>query len=389
MIFAPTKDEEKYLEIIDKYSHNELIFIRMTDTMHDKSIIDANASLRMFLKESFKIDYDEIGQGSEHKILETCNLLTEDGIKEVDISYYRPKTKLGDPRFWIYGVKKVVLPDEMFVFTSFDDKPLIIPLKFEIDDFTKLIDDVLGSTEVTLTETQQELADLLIEVNEKGWIKTLRAGDTGVGYTFETLIGIEANSSTEPDYKGIEIKCSRKNGNNTLQTLFSKVPKWGEYSNRGELVQERGYWDDQKKRYALYMTINTIKENSKGWKLKINYDEERIYVVQNGERTVYYDFDILKESLESKHKETMFIKADIQNKTKQKDPNEEFLYNEAMLCLGSSFISFLSLIEKGLVSLDFAIHYNPETRKTRDHGFLWRMNKQYIPMLFKEHKKIL
>jgi hypothetical protein len=389
MIFTPTTHEEEYINILDNYSHNEFIFIRMTETMHKKSIIDANASLRMFLNDTFDIDYSNIEQGQENKVLKSCNLLTPDGIIEVDISYYRPETKKGDPRFWIYGIKKVVLSDDMFIFTSFDHKPLIIPLKWSFEDFNKLISDLLGSYEIELSDIQKELVSKLIEVYEKGWIKTLRAGDTGVGYTFETLIDIQANSSKEPDFKGIEIKTSRKNGNNNLQTLFSKTPEWGEYKNRGELVIDRGYWDENKNRYALYMTINALVPNSKGWKLKIDYDVEKIYIFQNNDKTVYYDFSILKNALETKHKETLFIKADVKNKTNAKDPNEEFFYNEAFLCVSSSFASFLSLIEKGLVSLDFAIHHDPKTKKTRDHGFLWRMNSQYIPMLFKEHKKIL
>ena len=43
-----------------------------------------------------------------------------------------------------------------------------------------------------------ENAKILIEkiktIYNEGWIKTLRKGDTGVGYTFETKLGIKANS---------------------------------------------------------------------------------------------------------------------------------------------------------------------------------------------------
>ena len=121
----------------------------------------------------------------------------------------------------------------MFIFTSYENKPLIIPLKWSFEDFNKLISNILGSYEIKLSDVQNELVTKLKGVYEKGWIKTLRAGDTGVGFTFETLIEIQANSSKEPDFKGIEIKTSRKNGNSNLQTLFSKTPEWGEYKNRG------------------------------------------------------------------------------------------------------------------------------------------------------------
>ena len=48
-------------------------------------------------------------------------------------------------------------------------------------------------------------------ISQKGFVTTMRPVDTGIGYTFETLLGIEANSSSAPDYRGIEIKnCAEK-----------------------------------------------------------------------------------------------------------------------------------------------------------------------------------
>jgi len=46
-------------------------------------------------------------------------------------------------------------------------------------------------------------------ISAKGFVDSLRSGDTGVGMTLETLLGIEANSNRAPDYFGIEIKAKR------------------------------------------------------------------------------------------------------------------------------------------------------------------------------------
>ena len=35
----------------------------------------------------------------------------------------------------------------------------------------------------------EEFKKIFEKVKNKGWIKSLRKGDTGIGYTFETLIG--------------------------------------------------------------------------------------------------------------------------------------------------------------------------------------------------------
>ena len=65
----------------------------------------------------------------------------------------------------------------------------------------------------------------LKEISSKGYIKTLRAGDTGVGFTLESLLDIPANSNKSPDFKGIEIKSSRKKFQKSSgrSTIFSQV----------------------------------------------------------------------------------------------------------------------------------------------------------------------
>ena len=40
------------------------------------------------------------------------------------------------------------------------------------------------------------------DIYKEGWIKTLRRGDTGVGFTLETKLGIEANSKKKTRFYG-------------------------------------------------------------------------------------------------------------------------------------------------------------------------------------------
>ena len=47
------------------------------------------------------------------------------------------------------------------------------------------------------------------EVSSRGFVVSLRTGDTGIGYTFETLVGVEENNDKTADFKGIEIKCKQ------------------------------------------------------------------------------------------------------------------------------------------------------------------------------------
>ena len=79
-----------------------------------------------------------------------------------------------------------------------------------------------------MKENFEILLDKIKLINNEGWIESLRTGDTGVGYTLETKLGIKANSQKKPDFKGIEIKSFRKRTTGALVTLFNQVPNWKE-----------------------------------------------------------------------------------------------------------------------------------------------------------------
>lgn len=49
-----------------------------------------------------------------------------------------------------------------------------------------------------------------------GWIRTHRAGPTGIGKTLEDLLGIEENNIDAPDFGDYELKSGRLNSNSML-----------------------------------------------------------------------------------------------------------------------------------------------------------------------------
>ncbi len=57
----------------------------------------------------------------------------------------------------------------------------------------------------------KELESKLREIKNKGFVSSLRSGSTGIGYTFESLLGISENNLPIPDIGGrIELKTIRK-----------------------------------------------------------------------------------------------------------------------------------------------------------------------------------
>jgi len=386
MVFIPDEIEEQYIDILDNLTHSEIVLIRMTPTMLNKSIIDASHPLRLLLQENLNINFNRMGRGRENGITGELDLLIKGQFETRGISFYRPKTKNGDPRFWISRLHNNINAFDMLLLTVWNNKLYAIPLIGCIHYFAKALKEVFFINQNYLPKEVLELQDDIRNIYNNGWVQTRKAGDTGVGYTFESLIGIEANSSKEPDYKGIEIKCSRGRSS-TLQTLFAKTPNYADLQNkRRDLVINNGYWDSDRLRYALYITIKASEVNSKGWQLFLDANNEKIYVTQHSKMVVYYDYQILKDSLAKKHQKTIFIKA--QSTKRGAGIPEQFLYDTAYYCEGSSFTNFIRLLEEGKIGLDFAIHHDPKTGKTRDHGFLWRINKEYISSLFKTQVKL-
>ena len=85
----------------------DVAFIVPTETGMNKSIMDAYGSVRSFLKRNEIHDYEEQKQGPSNKRLIDVHFVTSKGVTDLKMSLYRPETKDGDPRIWIYGLKEL------------------------------------------------------------------------------------------------------------------------------------------------------------------------------------------------------------------------------------------------------------------------------------------
>ena len=77
---------------------------------------------------------------------------------------------------------------------------------------------------VCSTLSLEEFSEKFSEIKELGWIKTHRAGPTGIGKTLEDLLEIPENNIDGPDFGDYELKSARINSPSML-TLFTKTPE--------------------------------------------------------------------------------------------------------------------------------------------------------------------
>lgn len=365
-----------------------------TITGLDKSILDAHSGLRDYLRMTNFHDYKQQAQGTLGKKVVKGFFVTATGLQCTQVSLYRPETKTGDPRIWIYGLKDRAKSGNLLAIFVHDDALYIV----NTSDRTMLsdqglmhpiLDELLRSMEATANLIASELLGRLKEVAAKGWIQTMRSGPTGVGYTLESLLGISANSNKAPDYKGIEIKAGRSNAgkSSSRTTLFSKTPDWQKSTvkNGLSLLDSYGY-RDAAGRLQLYCSLNNV-PNKLGHYLELQDDDWILHAMhqqkdsgENGQKVLLWDMDLLRSSLAEKHKETFWVKARVQRNAQG---DEAFLYSDVVHTRGPLLGNMGEMFRLGQIELDYLIHEVLHgRRRSRDHGYLFKIWQENLGTLF-------
>ena len=394
-------------------------YIVPTETGMDKGILDAHGSLRDFFKAKGIHDFDSQGQGSAYKKVIDVFLIEEDSIEEAKMSLYRPETKSGDPRLWIYGLPKYASPFNLLAFLVLGEKVYVLNASNRklLDGITTLISaqtirrevpavsskpvlkaaplkELLQTQSDALDEIESALVSKLQIISTKGFIDSLRSGDTGVGMTLETLLGIEANSNRAPDYFGIEIKAKRVTGRQnratTRATLFSQVPDWDVSACRNgmAILNKYGYIDSETNRLQLYCT-NSSTPNPQGLFLKVDENNGVLESLKNDmgtiEKVASWRMENLKTQLEAKHKKTFWVKAKV--RTSQAGV-EQFHYFEVDKTESPLSSNLATLIEIGAVTMDYTLSQKATGNSARDHGYLFKIHPANFDLLFPPSKSI-
>ncbi len=221
---------------------------------------------------------------------------------------------------------------------------------------------------------------------KKGYVKSLRSNDTGIGYTLETLLKIKENNSGEPDfnYKGlpVELKAQRETASSRV-TLMTKTPNWEPLKPK-EIMEKFGY-KDLHGRQALKITLIANNFNAKGFKLEVDKANNRLNIVHKNYGTVaYFDVNELMQKLSNKiYKNLILVLAD----RKRKGKTEYFRYKKAILLQELSEEAFEKLFNDGLIVWEFRMHIKPDG-SVRDHGPGFRISKNHISKLYEKNKVI-
>ncbi|MHA2612346.1 MAG: MvaI/BcnI family restriction endonuclease [bacterium JZ-2024 1] len=231
----------------------------------------------------------------------------------------------------------------------------------------------------------EELIQKLNEIKNMGWIKTHRAGNTGIGKTLEDLLGITENNIPGPNATMIELKSARKNVSSML-TLFTKSPLPPKANSvlleRFGYESARGYGRKELHTTVSARQFNTLR-GEVGFKIDIRENKVNLITVQR-EIVAYWDRETLRHSFEQKLPKLLYVKAEARGT----GSNEEFWYNEAWLLSGFDFNNFVRLLEEGAIVVDIRIGQYPDGR-THDHGTAFRVFPDKLDLCFRNRHRII
>nr|DAV38973.1 MAG TPA: MvaI/BcnI restriction endonuclease family [Caudoviricetes sp.] len=232
----------------------------------------------------------------------------------------------------------------------------------------------------------QTFSNKLKDISDKGYISTLRKGDTGIGQTLEQLLELEENNLSLPDInlnlevkaaKKAELKAFRKNTDSML-TLFTKEPLSNLARGRDRyLLETFGYTSlDPSKEKDLYTTITALDYNSQGFKLVVK-ENALLLSHKTIPLDIHWPYELLKKVFEQKLPALVVVLAN----TRGIEFDEQFHYNEAYYLQGFNFQDFMTAVSKGYIKVDLRMHLRANNT-VRNHGTAFRIVKSKLYTCF-------
>ncbi len=381
--------EEKNISFLVKHQI-DFATIEVTSTGLNKSILDATYLVREYFKKNKIHDYALQGKGESNRVYISTIVFEGTAVCETKTSLYRPETKDGDPRLWIYKVSAHVSPNDILILIANQGNLFVINMtKTDIEScFNSPVITPLKDFLVTLSNQNKSISEELLRLlrtKVSGWQKAEVLADTGIGRTIESLLGIDMNSKKEPDYKGIELK-SKRDKSKVRSTLFSQVPNWdlSALKSGQEIVEHYGYVDKKLGRKVLRVTIKNLKPNLQTLCFNFNHGKNLLELVSaNVDNDIFaknsdvavWQLETLHTRLLEKHKETFWIDVE----TQKNNGNECFRICSIEHTKNPIPSQFDVLLENSKISMDLLL-----CRGSGGDTFGFKMNKEDRKYLFPE-----
>ena len=225
-----------------------------------------------------------------------------------------------------------------------------------------------------------ELKNKLSDIKRMGYVVTKRKGNTGVGYTLETLLGIKENNLKMPDFDNIELKSQRNSASNRVTMFTFNRGVWK--IKQRELIEKYGYIDTND-RPSLYCTVDT-RVNNQGLFVKVEHENVRLYHL-DGNLIAEWMGERLIETFREKMPALVVVNADTRINS---DEKEEFWFNGAFFLTQPNEDNLLDLIRQDIIIVDVRMHLK-NNKTVRNHGTGFRIDEKYLNLCFSNREQLI
>lgn len=363
------------------------VVLLLTETMLAKSIIDASAPVREMLKRTGIHDFELQGQGPDAKSIIAAVIFSfRDGVAttlDSQASLYRPNTKDGDPRFWLYELGSHASTGNTLAIGVAGDRTIVAVNLSAAQSEAEWLAVEAEFAPLGVAEDQpgnpplDRLIAKLTDIAHAGPTPADGHGDTAVGRTMETALGISINSSKDPDWEGvIELKFGRPRPAQR-RTMFAKVPNWklSTLQSSREILERFGYERDGV--FRLYVEVGA-KPNSRG--LMLRADEKAGLIRESSTlpdvpEVAVWQLADLQRAMLNKHQQTCWIVCE----ESERAGITYFQPTEVQYTRAPRVDLIPLLIEAGEMTLDHLI--KEKDGAVREKGPLWKISKAASPQL--------
>ncbi len=229
-----------------------------------------------------------------------------------------------------------------------------------------------------------ELTKRLQSLRDKGFVKTIRKGPTGIGHLLEHELELKENNIAIPDIGGrVELKATRRNASSLITLFTFNKGVWR--IKQADLIAKYGYMDENE-RHALYNIVNMKTPNSQGFYLTIDIEKHLIILrnVSVNNSIAEWSTYVIAGKFMTKLDRLVLILAD----SKYEEDAEYFHYNEAYLLEEPTPDKFLEAFEKNELMIDLRMHLK-ESGGVRNHGTGFRISEKNLMDLYARIKQLM
>lgn len=227
----------------------------------------------------------------------------------------------------------------------------------------------LDAPQFVIDDDLSELLERFDRVKAMGWIDSRRSGHTGIGHTFESLVGIEENNHQIADFRGIEVKCKLRNESASPSgkiNLFQLAPRW---TIPGPNLKRLGVIGTPNAEGILscYSQVTTTPNNKELW-LRPSSSIPSLDMFKSEEMIGQWGHEKLSKRLSEKHSRAVFVST----KSQTHGGRTQYRYTDLLYCERPHIDRFVALVAARRIVFEFTMRLSIQGR-VRNHGYPWRL----------------